>query len=133
MLHTLCRKSKAAKVSGVQEDLKACTLPIWARNSQWMSVAKELAGYASPLNRAWGDGVSDLSSDFSLKSFGFNKGEMWAVAVFGLHFLHALHIESEKREKAELERDLLKEQLAVASKKKETASKAKDRKEGNQS
>lgn len=53
MLCTLFRKSKAAKVSGVQEE-RMWTFPTWVRDNQWMSVAKELAKYASSLKQSWG-------------------------------------------------------------------------------
>lgn len=62
MLCTLLYGSKQAEK--ISEKWEAWNLPLWARDSPWMSVAKELVKCASPLYRAWCDGVLDLSADF---------------------------------------------------------------------
>lgn len=66
-----------------------------------MAVIKELAKYTSILNWVWDDGALDYSSDFTLKTFGFSKEMMWAVAIF-LGMFFALQMESKMKKKAEL-------------------------------
>ena len=67
------------------------------------------------MEKNWGDKVSDHFVDFSLKGLDLSKAEKRTVSTVGWYFLHALYTESQRREKAEAEVKVLKDQLAVAS------------------
>lgn len=113
MLRKLFRKSKAAEGSGGQKEV--CSLPIWARDNEWEPLAKEFVKYAYPLKLTCGDKVSDHFVDFSLKGLDLSKKEKRTVSTVGWYFLNAIYTESQRREKAEAENMVLKDQLAVAS------------------